>query len=273
MKLKIIFFPLTLIISFAIFILMIKPEWESLGINKVQLDTFSEKRDTLLNGKQNLQKAFDEYEELDESDRQLIMNAVPPYNNNDDFIAEIYKNMQGSGAFLVSTALKEKNTNSALNRTECRDDKANIAQAGTSTEDTSLPYCPPERTITDSRVEIVGNYLNIKDFVKLIDNQNRLAIPTKTTIERIENNEEIEGEERPSGDLVKGILQFDFFNKDIDERIVLSNMAESNDKVLSSLLLGSVNTQAIDAFKDSITSDAFRPVSVSGMGKVDLFAK
>ena len=164
MKLKIIFFPLTLIISFAIFILMIKPEWESLGINKAQLDTLSEKRDTLLNGKQNLQKAFDEYEELDESDRQLIMNAVPPYNNNDDFIAEIYKNMQGSGAFLVSTALKEKNTSRILSRTECRDEKANIAQTGTSTEDVSLPYCPPERMITDSRVEIVGNYLNIKDF-------------------------------------------------------------------------------------------------------------
>lgn len=275
MKLKIIFFPLTLIMSFTIFILMIKPEWESLGVNKAQLDTISARRDTLLSGKQNLKKALDEYEELNESDRQLVMNTVPPYKNNDDFIAEIYKNMQGSGAFLVSTALREKKTISSLSRTECRNDGINIAQTGDSDKSASMPYCPPERVTTGTKVEIIGNYLNIKDFIELIDNQNRLTIPTNTAVERVQNNEDIP-EEQLSGNLVKGILQFDFFNKDMDEGVVLSTMVESDDKVLSSLLLGSVNTQAIDAFKESITSDVFRPVSVSGisdMGKDDLFAR
>jgi hypothetical protein len=59
----------------------------------------------------------------------------------------------------------------------------------------------------------------------------------------------------------------------MDKGVVLSNLAESNDKVLDSLLGGAINSQAIDSFKDAITSEAFRPVTVSEWGKEDIFAK
>lgn len=277
MKLKIIFFPLTLVVAFAIFILMIKPEWESLGANKAQLDTLSEKRDQLQNGKQNLQKAFNEYEDLNESDKQLIINAMPPYKNNDDFIAEIYKNMQGSGAFLVSTDLKEMKERAG--GSACEKAAVKAARAAAKSEDPEdkevfvAAYCPPENITTVTKVEIIGGYVNnIKNFVALMDSQNRLTVPTKTIVERVDNASS-EVEVQDSGDLVKGVLNFNFFNRAMDAGIVLSNMADSNDKILDSLLSGSINTQAIDAFKDSITSEPFRPVTVAEWGKEDIFAK
>lgn len=278
MSLKLIFFPLTLIVSISILIWVAKPEWESLKNNKQELATLSEKRDKFQGNQQNLQKALNQYQQMDENDKQLINNALPALNNNDDFIAEIYKNIQQSGAFLAETSLKagkdsagEAARAACLQKNSSATNEASVEGEDPETQVKAEPaYCPPAKKSTLATIGIVGAYANIRDFAKMIDTQNRLTIPSSFSISKLQTSTE---ENEAGADALSSKISFNFYDKEESKGVLLSSLVEGSDKALSGLMTGSLNTQAIGAFKDAITPDVFRPVSVQEMGKDNLFAK
>lgn len=279
MSLKLIFFPLTLIVSISILIWVAKPEWESLKNNKQELATLSEKRDKFQGNQQNLQKALNQYQQMEENDKQLINNALPALNNNDDFIAEIYKNIQQSGAFLAETSLKAgKDSAGEAARAAClqkntgdTNNEESIEGEDSNTQAKEEPaYCPPAKKVTLATIGIVGAYANIRDFAKMIDTQNRLTIPSSFSISKLQTSTE---ENEAGADVLSSKISFNFYDKEESKGVLLSSLVEGGDKALSGLMTGSLNTQAIGAFKDAITPDVFRPVSVQEMGKDNLFSK
>jgi len=262
MKLKILFLPITLVLSLSILIWFAKPLWNEYQQKKVELEELRVQKEALDTGLRSLNNAMNAYETMDEDSRQLIKNALPNDKNNDDFIAEIHKNVVNSGVFLSGTTLKEyKSRRSSASRPKVEGE-----------------YVKKEKNGTQVDVDVVGTYPNIKLFVEKIDTQNRLSIPTKMVISTMDENSANQegGEEEPAstdGSLIKAKISFVIYDKEADQTAQISKLNGMNDKVAKSLLTTGLKEQVVDQWRNSVTSTLFKPVTASGSGKQDLFAK
>ena len=261
MKLKILFLPITLVLALSILIWFAKPLWNEYQQKKVELEELRVQKEALDTGLRSLNNAMNAYETMDEDSRQLIKNALPNDKNNDDFIAEIHKNVVNSGVFLSGTTLKEAKINRSTSRPKGENE-----------------YVKKEKIGTQVDVDVIGTYPNIKLFVEKIDTENRLSVPTKMTIstmdENSENQESGEDEVAPSeGGLIKAKISFVIYDKQADPTVQISKLNAMNDKVATSLLTTGLKEQTVDEWRNSVTSTLFKPVTASGSGKQDLFAK
>lgn len=202
--------------------------------------------------------SMDDFEIMDEDAKQLIKNAIPTEKNNDDFVAEIHKNVVNSGIFLAATRLKEE---------RARKSKRTAAE--------NAGYVKVERKGTTVDVDVVGNYLDIKSFIDKVDVQNRLTVPNEIMISRMEENVQVaEGEEAPEiNELVKAKVNFTIYDKDVNTNVSISKLSSMNDEIVKSLLTTGLKKGVVEQYKNSITSTLFKPVTASGSGKEDLFAK
>lgn len=259
MKLKILFFPITLILSLTIIIWFIKPQWGEYEIKKGELSKTMEEKQQLEEGMRSLSMALSDYELMDEDSKSFIMNAIPKNNNNDDLIAEIHKNVMSSSVFLVGTKLKEA-------RTGTSGSKAKKIEEG--------DYVSPELKETVVEAEVVGEYLNVKSFIEKIDMENRFSMPKEVLISKVnENKSEEEEDDSAVINLVKARIIFSIYNKEKDAAARLSKLNNINDQVVKSLLSTGLKTQVVDDYRSIITPTLFKPVVASGSGKQDLFAE
>ncbi|MEA1925922.1 MAG: hypothetical protein U9M90_01595 [Patescibacteria group bacterium] len=256
MKLKILFFPITLILSLTIVIWFIKPQWVEYKAKKEELSKTMEEKQQLEKGMRSLSMALDDYELMDEDSKSFIMNAIPKNRDNDDFIAEIHKNVMSSSVFLVSTKLKE--VRAVSNRPKVAEENE---------------YVSPELKETVVEVEVIGEYLNVKSFIEEIDMENRFSMPNEVLISKINENKSEEEDDSTVSNLVKARIIFSIHNKKKDAAAQLSKLNNINDKVVKSLLSTGLRTQVIDDYQKIITPKLFKPVSTSRAGKQDLFAK
>lgn len=256
MKLKILFFPVTLVLSLSILIWFVKPMWSEYKASQDELKTATNNKQELEEGLRSLNMSMDAYEIMDEDSKQLIKNAITNDRNNDDFIAEIHKNIVNSGIFLAGTKLKEARTrtNKQVKQGE------GIAKI--------------EKKNTAVEVDVVGNYLDIKSFVEKIDIQNRFTTSKEIVISKMdENAPNDEDEVESTGELIKAKISFMIYDKEPDPTAKVSTLSSMNDKVAKSLMTTGLKTKVVDDYRNSITSTLFKPVTASGSGKEDIFAK
>lgn len=257
MKLKILFFPVTLVLSLSILIWFVKPMWTEYKTSQSELKTATNHKQELEEGLRSLNMSMDAYEIMDEDSRQLIKNAITMEKNNDDFIAEIHKNIVNSGIFLAGTKLKEERIK---------------ASAPITPEE---GYVKVEKEGTLVEADVVGNYLDIKSFVEKVDVQNRFTMPKEVVISRMDEEGVSEDGEtvEVSGELIKAKVSFVIYDKEVDTTAKISELSGMNDKIVKSLLTTGLKTKVVDDYRNSITSTLFKPVTASGSGKQDLFAK
>lgn len=256
MKLKILFFPITLILSLTVLIWFAKPQWEEYQTKKTELNETIEEKQQLEKGMRSLSMALSDYELMDKDSESFIMNAIPKNKDSDNLVAEIHKNVMDSGVFLVGTKFKEVSATSSKPR-----------------PNEEIGYVPPELKEVNVEVEIVGEYLNIKSFVEKIDMENRFSMPNEVSISKVNENKSEEEGDSAVINLVKARITFSVYNKKKDPEVQLSELNNINEKVVQSLLSKGLKTQVIDDYRNIITAELFKPVVASGAGKQDLFAE
>lgn len=248
MKLKLFFLPITLILSLVLVIWFIKPGWVEYKIRNAELSDLLSEKQQFEKGLAQLNAALDDYELMNEDTKQLIMNAVPGEKSNDDFIAEIHKNVMGAGVFLSGTKFRE-------------DRGAQVKKKGQALVATK----------TEVEIEVIGSYLNVKSFVDRVDLENRLSTPKEIEISRLRSQSVSEDETGPA-DLVRARIIFGIYEKKKDSNTDLSSLSNTGDKVVKSLLESGLKMQVIDNYKEAVTATVFVPVSMGDAGKQDIFA-
>ncbi len=252
MKLKLFFLPITLVLSLVLVIWFIKPGWVEYKMRNAELSDLLSEKQEFEKGLAQLNAALNDYELMNEETKQLIVNAVPEEKNNDDFIAEIHKNIMGAGVFLSGTRFRENQRS-----------KAALAK----NKGKALSMMK-----TEVEVEVIGNYLNVKSFIDRVDLENRLSIPSEVVISRLKSQRVGDDETGPA-DLVRARVIFGIYEKKKDPNTELSSLSNTGDKVVKSLLESGLKIKVIDDYKEAVTSTVFVPVSMGDAGKQDIFAK
>ena len=260
MKLKILFFPMALLVAFVITIFFTKPEWDIYKDKQAEADLLTKQLDDLKSGHNSILNATKKLNELTSDQENLILNAIPRDYNNDDFLAEIHKSAERSGVFILATKLK--------NNELIKNSTVEITEAG---------QAKPVLNISGAKVTVMGSYTDVLEFVKEVDSHNRLTSPKELSIVSQDINVLVpsEGGEAVTADgmLIKCDVTFDFFSKPENEKLEIARLIRGNDPVVKSLLNGQFKTGVIENYKEDITSEVFRPVGAGNAGKADIFAK
>lgn len=273
MSLKILFFPLSVIVSIIIFIWFTKPAWDELGVQKEALIEINEEFDGLAKGVASFGKAASAYKEMKNDDKQAVLSAIPQSTSNDDFIAEIDMNAIKGGVHLISADVKKERGKVS----KC-ESAASMAASSSSSEEgagTNPVQCPKEKTKFSATLEVAGEYFDIQDFIKKIDLQNRIITPVELSINKIESENK---ENSQMKDLLKAEFSFNFYSREKDENLNLSQMQAGGNKVFDSIFKGSLAlTNALEfrqmrELKAGSDKLYFRPVAVTdNQRKKDLF--
>lgn len=260
MKLKILFFPIALFVAFMITIFFTKPEWDIYKEKQEELTKLTQELDDLNSGHNSILNATKKFNALSPDQESLVLNAIPSYENNDDFLAEIHESAEKSGVFIITTKIK----NPGVNKLK-----------GSSNVVGSLQSMTPARTGVTAEVSVMGSYLDIAEFIKEVDSHNRVTIPRELSIVSQEGETAVneDGEVREAAFLIKSDVTFDFFAKAKNEKLQIANLIRANDPVIKSLLSGQFKTGIIEDYQNSITREVFRAVSAGSAGKEDIFSR
>lgn len=264
MNIKLLFFPLSMVILVWSIISYTKPAWDDYKIKKTEVIKLVAEKQKLEKGIMNIKKALGEYNSLQEDVKSYVNNAIPRESDDDNLIAEINKGVSQSGVLVAKTGFSKKRTQRV--NPKCLQ-KSNIND-----ENMSKLDCSVKASVTNVTLSLVGAYPSIKNFLGRLDTQNRLAIPTGVDISTSKSKNKDEDEEASDVELLTAKIQFDVLQKK-PANIKSFSAVMSSDSVLKSLLSGGLNKAGIDAVNKFITSEVFIPVRVDGAGKEDIFKK
>ena len=256
MNLKLLFFPLTLIILVSSVIGVTKPTWDEYKTQKEEVIKLGQEKKELEVGVANIKKALASYRNLDEDTKSYVNNAIPVDSDDDNLIAELNKNISQSGILAMKI---DTNKKKAMVSPKCR-------QAGA--EKNGL-NCAAKASMTKVTLSAAGTYPMIKDFLSKLDVQNRIIVPGSISLSAPNNSKE---NEDSSIRLITAKISFDVFQKK-PVKVESFSKIMASDIVLKSLLQKGLSAEGLEAVSKFITSDVFMPVQVEGVGKSDLFQK
>ena len=258
MNIKLLFFPLSVIILVWSIIGITKPAWDSYKTQKVELSKLVKEKQELEKGVMNIKKALTEYQNLDEDTKSYVNNAIPINSDDDNLVAELNKSISQSGILVVKIGASEKKVNVS---SKCRQQGA--AESGLN--------CSPKASVTNVTLSAVGAYPMIKTFLSKLDVQNRIVVPNAVALSTSKNKNDSEDGDSPI-QVVTAKIDFSVFQKKPVEIKSFSKVMTS-DTVLKSLLNGGLSTAGLEAINKFIDSEVFIPVQVEGAGKDNLFEK
>ncbi|HHX58419.1 MAG TPA: hypothetical protein GX706_01475 [Candidatus Moranbacteria bacterium] len=271
MNLRILFLPIALVVSVAIFIWMIKPEWSDYKVNKERLVKLQEEERAAEKNRISLEKYVATLAALEQRTVDYVNNALPEAENSDDFIAEV--NKYSSQASVMVDEINMRRSNVAISECERRKAQA-MNQQATEADSAVSTYCPREKVIVGTSLQLTGGYPVIKDFLDKVDFSNRIISPNGVEINKVEviASQPIEGEGQvaPTSSLVKSKVDFEIYYKERDDKVRLSQL-DSSDKTMGKLLTEKVSQDQIQKIQESMRSDLFIPVTFEGAGKTNIF--
>ncbi len=256
MNIKLLFFPLSMIILVWSVIGITKPAWDDYKMQKVELDKLVTERQGLEKGIMNIKKALLEYNNLDDSTKNYVNNAIPVDGDDDNLVAELNKNISQSGILVVKIGVSKQK---AKINPKCRQKDA--AASGLN--------CSEKASSMGVTLSAAGLYPKIKEFLGKLDVQNRIVVPKTVTMSASNNKKENEDSDIK---LITAKINFDVFQKK-PVKIKSFSSIMTSDAVLRSLLSKGLDTDGIEIVKKFITSEIFVPVKVDGVGKSNLFEK
>ena len=257
MNIKLLFFPLSVIILVWSVIGVTKPAWDEYKMQKGEIVKLVEEKQRLEEGVMNIKKALAEYQNLDEDTKSYVNNAIPVNSDDDNLVAELNKSISQSGVLVakIGTSTKKASISS-----KCRKEGA---------EDNGTD-CLSKASTTGVTLSAVGTYPMIKGFLGKLDSQNRIVVPNSVNFSTSNSNNAEESD--TAVELINAKIQFDVFQKKPVEIKSFSKVMTS-DTVLKSLLNGGLSTAGLEVINKFINSDVFMPVQVEGAGKDNLFKK
>ncbi len=266
MRPKLLFFPFALIVFVWSFVSLTKPAWTEYQADKGKLQKLITEKQTLVKGVANIKKALVEFKQLSDDDKKMVYNAMPQVVNNDNLVAEINKNASQSGVMVVKIGTK-KSTN--RNASKCK--KVASSAKNNKSIKTNVTNCALTAVPINVNMSVVGTYPMVKDFLNKLDIQNRVIVPQSFSLASVNNKQNDKDKQTADViDLVNAKISFDVFQKQQNNKIVLSK-AIDNDNILKSLLTGGLNQKGLQALQNMVTSEIFYPVTADGVGKENLF--
>lgn len=255
MNIKLLFFPLSLIILIWSVIGVTKPSWDEYTLQKDEVIKLNQEKVALKTGITNIKKALTAYHNLDEDTKAYVNNAIPVDSDDDNLVAEINKNISQSGVLVVKIDANKKNT---VINPKCR--QAGAAESGLN--------CAVKSSMTKVTLSATGTYPMLKNFLSKLDVQNRIVVPSSIDLAASNSKQDADAPIK----LITAKISFDVFQKKPVEVKSFSKIM-SSDTVLKSLLQKGLSTEGLGSVNKFITSDVFVPVQVEGAGKNDLFKK
>lgn len=265
MKLKVLFLPLSIVLSLIIIIWMAKPQYDQWQSEKEVLSTEQEKLDKIDSQIASLENALKQYESVS-ADKQLIENAIPLSATYDDSIAEIYQKIKDAGVLLqdisVSSEVSPCQAEAGIGTDALAQDAANTAiasmETGGETPILGLGEC---LGIQNFSIIVEGSYPQVKSFLDLLNRTNRY-----TELESIQLDK---SDPEDSTDQVIANVYFTTFSK--------QNKAGINDQTLATpvgqiLLQGMIEVDVIEMYKAQVTNRSFVPLPIENFGKSNLFS-
>lgn len=270
MNIRTLLLPVALVVSVVVFVWMIKPEWSNYKMNKENLVKLQEEERAAEKNKVSLEKYVAALTTLDQDVVSYISNALPKAENSDDFIAEINKYSSQSSAMIDEIAMRQ----ARMSISECESKKTQSSQQVADADANNPIYCPKEKVIVGSSVQLIGSYLEVKDFLDKIDISNRIISPKSIDINKVEvvtaQSADSDNQSTATSNLVKAKVDFDIYYKEKDEEVKLSQL-NSSDKTMEKLLTEKVNQEQIEKVQDTMRSELFIPVTFEGAGKSNIF--
>lgn len=264
MKLKIIFLPLSIMIAVAGYIWFSQPQIEKNKENKTILAGRQEELKKLENSVASIEGAYSDYSSLRTGVKSLVENILPDDQNDDDLVGEINRSAVRSGVSVTAIDISEEKK--AVDY-QC----LNAAQPGSAGGGESCEAGVDRFKVT---LQVMGKYLQMKEFIKRLDAHNRMILPMGITIdqESLNNRQGVEeGEERNEEQLVRADLSFVVFAKKNRAQQSLSQIS-TLDPALKSLITEGLKNNLVEEVEEIVTGDLFIPVKVSGqIGKEDPF--
>lgn len=259
MNIKLLFFPLSVIILVWSVISVTKPAWDEYKMQKAEMVKSIQEKQELEKGIMNIKKALTGYHNLDEDIKSYVNNAIPVDSDDDNLVAELNKNISQSGVLVVKI---NANKGKVKINPKCRQKGA---------EESGLD-CSVKASATKVVLSAVGVYPMIKGFLGKLDVQNRIVVPSSISLATSDNNNNNEESDSSVVELVTAKIEFDVFQKK-PVKIKSFSGVMTSDVVLKSLLERGLSIGGLDAIDRFITSEVFVPVQVEGAGKDNLFEK
>lgn len=291
MNLKLLFFPLAILVSLVVVIWLLKPAWDDYRKNS-DLTAQAEKRLAEVSGKEgNLKKALEVYNNLG-SDFTLVENAIPEKNENGMILAEIFEKAKKTGVIILEVSFSESKKEKLL--------PLNF-QSSSTDQSISMTIDQQEKLLNNSmnglangeadssfskgtaKISVVGYFDQVKNFVAEVDKMNRISDVSTFKWEKIKKidggSSSVGGDEKVSTEGVnkkenqlKMDVEFGYYLK---RNRTISNASVATfdaDPLIKAMLSGNISKKVIEDFKAVTTSSPFSfDFSSETGGKANIF--
>jgi len=266
MKLKLFFLPISIVLTLVAIIWFIKPGWEENRELKKELSKEKEILQGLVEKGDALNKALSYYQALAQR-KNLINTAIPTSAENDKLVAEINDQASIAGLFLNKIDIKEMKVKASEMPTQI---KAINAKDELENSETSKSSDKPDETLLVKAtvgLDVVGDYVNIKNFIKALGQTNRFIKIVSVNVDRSSEQEDsIPG-------MVSGKLVCEAFYEPRDEKIIISEAVFSGeDRATKVLLTGKISEEVINNFESQRTPTVYEIIlGEKQAGKENIF--
>jgi hypothetical protein len=237
MNLKLLIFPMSLVLTFFGFIYFIQPEWSSYAKSKDLLLAAEEKYKEIDENKINFDKILNDFSALSFEEKNLITKAMPKGLSEEVFLSSLNFILEDSGVILGSIDFKENKATSNQLSSENIDD---IDQAKVD-------------------LKLNGNYFQLKKALYLLESLERLTLVDSYTLSK--------GSASKSD--LSLTLNLTIFNKNKESVLNI----KGNDTYLMNLLRSGLDIDFIKDYKEyrGFVLD-FNP-DKEGLGRDNLFTE
>lgn len=269
MSLKLLFFPMSMMLSLVILIWMAKPEWDGLKKTQLVLADVTDKLAKVDGQVSALEEALSQYKSKS-ADHRLINNAIPFNRHAEDTQAEIYQKMKNSNVLLDSILPSPGGSNSCSN--------ASLTSSAGISSSTSTAIAPiqssaegvPNATnsclLADTYLlSIMGTYRDIRAFIKDLGAMNRYSDIGSISISRDFDPR------NQNSDVLNGAISVNtYYKAEPSDFQIIQHLNEPAGKVL---LGGKIETDVIEKFRSSVASRPFEFEGAipTGLGKDNIF--
>jgi len=276
MRLKILFFPLSVIIALSLFIWGTKPNLNLIKQKKQELDS---KKEQLSKVEKNLGVLRGEIGRIAQfpEEQELVEDALPWKNKDAAFFSEIYNYAIETGVFIYS--LDKKENKSLASRTNCQEQsQLALMSEGISSDEAdegtqTLPICKMETKKEEVILKLSGGYLNLKNFINKLSKANRFNKITSIAFSKKENTQaQEEGQEGANAEEVEADLTFLIFSKDKDDRLTIAGAVEQKDPVIESIFNSGASIDKVQQLKNDVVIYPLGQESLDGAGKENIFS-
>jgi Tfp pilus assembly protein PilO len=259
MSLKVLIFPISLVLAAIVAILFIKPAFSDMNAAKKDLIAEQASLESLKMKNEKLQAAKAKFNALAE-EKNLVFSALPESDDVDTYISEITSKANRSGVLLSSVSLDKAQGGSEAIRSYVCSENSGSGSAGSAAvpaaaDGSVAPVLPAQDCVKAVNASLVlqGTWEQLLDFLKYLEDMNRIS-----NISGVEIDTSAE-----SGDVLEINISLSSFFKE--------NSGSANAAVVDNLAgQGTINQNAIDRLKEIIYAPYAAP-DVAPAGERNLF--